>query len=149
MGRLKDIAMIIKQLSIFLENKTGRLVEVLSALGEVKIDIKAITIADTSEFGILRILVSRPEEALSLLRNRGFSVNLTEVLAIATPVEAGSFAKALRILSDENIGIEYMYGFSIGAKAAIIIRTDDISRASSVIRNSRMELLNATELNQL
>ena len=141
--------MIIKQLSIFLENNSCRLVEVLSTLGEEKIDIKAISIADTSEFGILRMLVSQPEEALQLLRKRGFSVNLTNVIAIATPVEAGSFAKALKILSDKSISIEYLYAFSIGKKAAIIIRTEDIEKATMTIRESSMELLNATELNQL
>lgn len=140
--------MVIKQLSVFLENKTGRLMEVLSALGEEKINIKAITIADTSEFGILRILVSHPAEALSLLKSRGFSVSLTDVLAIATPVEAGSFAKALRVLSDRNISIEYMYGFSIGEKAAIILCADDIGKAAAALKESGMDLIPADALNR-
>jgi len=141
--------MIIKQLSIFLENKTGRLTEVLSALGEEKIDIKAITLADTSAFGILRMLVSHPDEALSLLREKGFSVSLTDVLAVSTPVEAGSFARALQLLSSKDIGVEYMYGFSMGRKAAIILRTEDIDRAVGAIRESDMEILNADALHQL
>ena len=141
--------MVIKQLSVFLENKTGRLMEVLSALGEKKINIKAITIADTSEFGILRILVSHPAEALSLLKSRGFSVSLTDVLAIATPVQAGSFAKALRVLSDRNISIEYMYGFSIGEKAAIILCAEDIVKAAAALKDSGMELIPAGALNRL
>jgi hypothetical protein len=141
--------MIIKQLSVFLENKTGRLTEVIAAIGKEKIDIKALSIADTSEFGILRMLVSDPDKALKLLRDKGFSVSLTDVLAITTPVEAGSFSKALRILSDAGISIEYMYAFSMGLKAALILRTEDIEKAIDAISSSSMGLLNAHELNNL
>jgi hypothetical protein len=141
--------MIIKQISIFLENKSGRMVEVLSALGEEKINIKALTIADTSEFGILRMLVSKPEEALNILKDRDFSVTLTDVIAIAAPAEAASFSRALKILSDKNISIEYMYAFSMGTKAAIIIRTENIEKAIAAIRENNMDLLNAKELNEI
>lgn len=141
--------MIIKQLSIFLENKSGRLVEVLSTLGEEKINIKALTIADTSEFGILRILVSKPEEALKILKSKGFSVTLTDVIAIAAVAEAASFSRALKILSDKNISIEYMYAFSMGTKAAIIIRTENIEKAIAAIKENNMDLLNAKELNEI
>ena len=95
--------MTIKQLSIFLENKSGRLTEVLEALGKEKINITVFTIADTSEYGILRMIVSNPDESYKLLKQKGFSVNQTDVLTLSTPIEAGSFAKALRIFSDENI----------------------------------------------
>jgi len=141
--------MIIKQLSIFLENKSGRLTEVLSTLGSEKINIKVLTIADTSEFGILRMIVSNPEKALGLLKEKGFSVNLTDVLSIATPCEAGSFAKALRVLSDKHISIEYMYAFSIGKKAAIILRAEDTEKAITAIKENNMDLLDAEELYNL
>jgi hypothetical protein len=141
--------MIIKQVSVFLENKSGRLVEVLSVLGEHKIYIKALTIADTSEFGILRMLVSRPEEALNILKSRDFSVTLTDVIAIAAPAEAASFSRALKILSDKAISIEYLYAFSMKTKAAIIIRTENIEKAISAIRENNMDLLNAEELNEI
>lgn len=138
--------MIIKQLSIFLENKSGRLTEVLQTLGEEKISIAGLTIADTSEYGILRMVVSEPEKALKVLKERQFSVNLTDVLSIATPSEAGSFARALKLLSDEGISIEYMYAFSMGNKAAIIMRTDDIPATIEVMQKHKMELLNASKL---
>ncbi|MFP4060704.1 MAG: hypothetical protein ACLFUC_09515 [Bacteroidales bacterium] len=141
--------MLIKQLSVFLENKSGRITEVLSALGDETINIKALTVADTSEFGILRMLVSEPDKAYRILKNKEFSVNLTDVLMIATPCESGSFAKALKILSDKNISIEYMYAFSIGDKAALVMRTEDTDTAISAIQENNMELLNAKELNNL
>jgi hypothetical protein len=141
--------MIIKQLSIFLENKSGRLTEVLKTLSAEKIDVKALTVADTSEFGILRLLVSKPEQAYILLKEKGFSVNLTDVLGIATPREAGSFAHAMSLLSDKNISIEYVYAFSIGEKAVIVMRTDDIEKAIRAIRENNMELLDAGEFNNL
>lgn len=141
--------MMIKQLSVFLENKTGRLTEVLTVLGEEQINIKALTVADTSDFGILRMIVSDPQRAMNLLRNKGFSVNLTEVIAIATPCEAGSFARALALISEKNISIEYLYGFSIGQKAAIVMRTEDTQQALEALQNSKMDLLNAEELNSL
>jgi hypothetical protein len=141
--------MIIKQLTIFLENKSGRLTDVLKTLGAEKIDVKALTVADTSDFGILRMIVSRPDQALLLLREKGFSVNLTDVLTIATPREAGSFATALSLLSDKNISIEYVYAFSIGQKAVIVMRTEDTERAIRAIQENNMELLDAAELNNL
>ncbi len=138
--------MTIKQLSIFLENKSGRLTEVLETLGREKINVTALTIADTSEYGILRLIVSNPEKALILLKEKGFSVNLTEVLSITTPIEAGSFAKALRIFSDENISIEYMYAFSLEKKAMIVLRTDDTQKALNAIQKHKMELVKGSDL---
>lgn len=141
--------MTIKQLSIFLENKSGRLTEVLETLGNEKINITALTIADTSEYGILRMIVSEPENAYKILKQKNFSVNLSEVLSISTPVEAGSFAKALRIFSDENISIEYVYAFSLGKKAIIVLRTDNTTVALDAIRKHKMELIKASDLYEL
>jgi len=143
---LKICFMIVKQLSIFLENKSGRLTEVFEALGEEDIEIKTLTIADTSEFGILRIIVNDPENALHLLKKKGFSVNLTDVLSISTPTRASSFAKALRILSDEGLSIEYMYSFSIGEKEILIIRTDNIEQSVVTFQEHKMELIRASDL---
>lgn len=138
--------MTIKQLSVFLENKSGRLTEVLETLGQKKINITALTIADTSEYGILRLIVSDPEKAKNLLREKGFSVNLTDVLSISTPIEAGSFAKALRIFSDENISIEYMYAFSLEKKAMIVLRTEDTDQAIAAIQKHKMDLVRGSDL---
>jgi hypothetical protein len=138
--------MTIKQLSIFLENKSGRLTEVLETLGHEKINVTALTIADTSEYGILRLIVSDPEKAHRLLKEKGFSANLTEVLSITTPIEAGSFAKALRIFSDEDISIEYVYAFSLEKKAMIVLRTENTEKALAAIKKHGMELVKSSDL---
>jgi hypothetical protein len=141
--------MLIKQLSIFLENKSGRLTEALSTLGDEDINIKALSIAETTEFGIVRVIVSDPEKGYRILREKGFSVNLAEVLSIATSAECGSFARALKVLSDEDISIEYMYAFSVGGKAAIVLRTEDTAKALDAIRRNNMELLGGSEMSDL
>jgi len=141
--------MSIKQLSVFLENKSGRLTEVLETIGKEKINITALTIADTSEYGILRMIVSSPEKAYKLLKEKDFSVNLTEVLSIKTPAEAGSFSEAFKIFSDEGISIEYMYAFSLGNKAMIVLRTEDKEKALAAIQKNKMELINENDLYEL
>jgi len=103
--------MIIKQLSVFLENKSGRLAELTDILGEKDINMSALSIADTSEFGIIRMVVSKPEQALKILKENRFSVSLTEVLCLSIPNKPGSLSLALKILSDVDISIEYMYAF--------------------------------------
>lgn len=138
--------MIIKQLSIFLENKSGRLAEVLSVLGDAGIAIKALTIADTSEYGILRLIVSDDAKALESLRSEGFSVNLTNVILVSTPSEAGSFARILKIMAQNKISIEYMYAYSFGPKAAIIMRPDDEKRAISIMKDNDIDLISNSDL---
>ena len=138
--------MYIKQLSIFLENKSGRLTDVLDILGEKNINITALSIADTSEYGILRLIVSDPEAAYDLLKSQNFSVNLNEVLSIATPNEAGALAKALNLLSNEGISIEYMYAFSQGEKSLIVLRTNDQEKTIEILQKHKMELIKASDL---
>ena len=106
--------MIIHQFSVFLENKSGRITEVLEVLGEENIRITALTVADTAEFGILRLLVSDPEKARDILKEHAFTVNLTEVISVVAPNEAKHYAKVLKILSDLDISVEYTYAFSTG-----------------------------------
>ena len=91
--------MIIHQLSVFLENKSGRLTEVLEVLGEENIRITALSVADTSEFGILRLLVPEPDKAREILKKRLFTVNITEVISIIAPNEAKHYARVLKVLS--------------------------------------------------
>lgn len=141
--------MIIKQLSIFLENKSGRLAEVLRVLGEAGIAIKALTIADTSEYGILRLIVSNDATALEALRAHGFSVNLTDVISVATPSEAGSFAHILKIMAEHQISMEYMYAFSFGNKAAIVMRPDNIARTIEVMKGKGIDLITGNELREM
>jgi hypothetical protein len=138
--------MSIKQLSIFLENKSGRLTEVLETLGQQKINIAALSIADTSEYGILRLIVSDPQESLKLLKAREFSVNMTDVIAIETPIEAGSFAVALKNFSEENISIEYMYAFAYHDKGIMVMRTDDRQKAFKLIENKKIKVVTIDDI---
>ncbi len=133
--------MSIKQLSIFLENKSGRLTEVLETLGHEKICILALSIADTSEYGILRLIVSKPDEALHLLKERNFSVNQTDVIGIETPVEAGSFAHVLKCFSAESISIEYMYAFAYNEKGIMVLRTDNQEKSLKLVEKNRFQLV--------
>jgi hypothetical protein len=138
--------MIVHQLSVFLENKSGRLTEVLETLGQGNIKVTALSVADTSEFGILRMIVSDPEKAKKLLKEKSFTVNLTEVLSIITPNEAKYYAKALKILSDIEISIEYTYAFSVGEKSVIILRTNNAELAIKTLQEHAIELLKASDL---
>jgi len=139
----------IKQISVFLENKSGRLAEVLGSLGQKKIKINALTIADTSEYGILRFIVNDFQGAIDTLREKGFTVNVTDVIAVSTPSQAGSFAKVLQTLADENISVEYMYAFKWGTNACIVLRPEVIETALHVLRQHHFQLLSSSELDNL
>jgi hypothetical protein len=138
--------MIIKQLSIFLENKSGRLSEVSKILGYCGINMSAFSVADTSEFGILRLIVSDPVRACEVLRENQFSVSLTEVVCLNCPNEPGSLAKALQILSDHQISIEYLYAYSMGDSANVVLKPDQLDQCIKVLQEHKMELVKASEL---
>jgi hypothetical protein len=138
--------MIIEQLSVFLENKSGRLTEVLEVLGKDNIRITALSIADTSEFGILRIIVSDPDRARALLKQQHFTVNITEVISVMAPDEARYYAKVLKILSDIDISVEYTYAFSTGKKSVIILKCSNNDKAIHALKEHEMELLKASDL---
>jgi hypothetical protein len=141
--------MIIHQLSVFLENKSGRLTEVLEALGGENIRVTALSVADTSEFGILRMIVSDPSKAREVLKSRQFTVNITDVISIMAPNEAKYYAMVLRILSDKDISIEYTYAFSIGEKSVIILRCSNTETAIEALKEHEMELIKASDLYKL
>jgi hypothetical protein len=138
--------MIIQQLSVFLENKSGRLTDVTEALKEKKINVSALSIADTSDYGILRLIVSDPAVAVSTLREKGFSVGLTDVLCLSMPNKPGSLALALRIMSDAGLSIEYMYAFSMSDRALAIIRCEKTKDAIRVFSDHKLELIKASDL---
>lgn len=123
-----------KQLSVFVENKVGRLSGVLNVLKDNNIDISALSLADTSEYGILRLVVDKPDEAVIALKEYGVMVKCTEVIAAAMDDAPGGLAYLLSVLSEANVGIEYMYAF-IGkaeGKAWTVLRVDDIEKATAV-----------------
>jgi len=139
--------MIIKQLSVFLENKTGRLNEVTQLLGNSGINMSAFSVADTSEFGILRVIVSDPEKALTILKEAEFSVRLTDVVCLNSPNEAGALARALDILSSENVFIEYLYAYSMNDKSAnIVLKPDNIQKCIEVLQKHQLELVKASDM---
>lgn len=141
--------MTVNQISIFLENKYGKLSEILSMLAEEKIRIIAATIADTSEYGILRIIVSDPQQAYKILKNNNVSANLTDVLAIVTNSCAGSFAETLSYFTKGGLSIEYMYCFSIKDRAILILRTNNREAAREVIRRQNLEYICENDLIKL
>ncbi|GHT71245.1 amino acid-binding protein [Bacteroidia bacterium] len=138
--------MTINQISIFLENKYGKLSEILALLGKENIRIIAATVADTSEFGILRMIVSDAQEAYRLLNENNVNANLTDVLAITTESSAGTFASTLALFTQAGISIEYMYCFSVREKAILILRTNNRESALEVIRRQNLGYLSENEL---
>lgn len=139
--------MIIKQLSVFLENKTGRLNEVTQLLGNAGINMSALSLADTSEFGILRLIVSEPQKALSILKEAEFSGSLTDVICLNSPNVPGALAKALNILSEEGVFIEYLYAYSMDNKSAnIVLKPDNIQKCIEVLQAHKMELVSASDM---
>jgi hypothetical protein len=138
--------MVINQLSVFLENKSGRLTEVLEVLGKDNIRITALSVADTAEFGILRLIVPDPEKTRELLKKHNFTVNLTEVISVMAPNEAQHYAKILRVLSDLDISVEYTYAFSLGDKSLIILRCSNTDEAIKALKSHEVEFLKASDL---
>jgi hypothetical protein len=138
--------MIISQLSVFLENKAGRIAEVLEVLGKNNFRITALSVADTSEFGILRLIVEDPEAARKILRENNFTVNISEVISVMAPDEAKYYAKILKILSATGISVEYTYAFSRGKKALIFLQCNDNLKAIKSLQEHEMELMKASDL---
>ena len=127
--------MSIKQLSIFLENKTGRINEVTKILGKNGINMQAFSMAETTDFGILRLIVTEVEKAVEVLRNENFAVMLTDVVCIGCPNVAGSLSKILDKLAENEIFIEYMYAFAEGDKANVVIRPNNITNCLKVLED--------------
>lgn len=143
--------MLVKQISIFLENKSGRLAEVTKILGGNDIDISALSIADTTDFGILRLIVNKPEQAEAVLKENGFTVSCTSVIAIAIKDEPGSLSVALEILDKESIGIEYMYAF-VGKttdEALVILRVENPEKAIAVLTENNVKVLPSSKVYEL
>ena len=133
--------MTIKQLSVFLENKTGRINEVAKILGANGINMKAFSMAETADFGILRLIVSEVDKAVEVLRGANFAVMLTDVVCLSVPNVAGALSGILETLASNDIFIEYMYAFSEGDAANVVIRPNDIARCVSVLSTCNCTLL--------
>jgi hypothetical protein len=138
--------MLIKQLSIFLENKKGRFNEVAAILGKAGINMTAFTVAENSDFGILRLIVSDPEGARALLKENRYAVSVTDVICIRMPNVPGALATVMNIIDSADISIEYMYAFSSGNTALSIIRPNNLDKTVQVLHDNKVVLLAASEL---
>ena len=134
--------MFIKQLSVFIENRSGRLEQVTHVLKENNINIISISLADTSDYGLLRLILSDPDKAITILKEQGFSATITDVIAVKFTQHVGQLSELLTILSNADIDIEYMYSLtSVKDNAAIVIKTNDQQKALDTISESSFELL--------
>ncbi len=133
----------VTQISVFLENRKGRLFEVCSLMGNNEINILALTIAETEDFGILRMIVDKPEDALSLLKKNGFMATLTDVVVVEIEDVPGGLAKVLGILNIEALNIEYMHAFlgRATAKAYMVFRFDDPDTAIAALQKNGIRVI--------
>ena len=125
--------MMIKQLSVFVQNETGRLVRVTEILQEAGINISALSLAETEEYGILRMIVSDIDLAAETLKKNGYKVKVIDVICLVTPDVPGALNEKLKLLAEERVDVIYMYGYSNGGKARLILKTSDPKRASELL----------------
>ncbi|PLX80088.1 MAG: amino acid-binding protein [Desulfuromonas sp.] len=133
----------VAQISIFIENKTGRLAEVSRVLGDAGVNIRALSLADTSDFGILRLIVDQTDKAKEVLKKEGFTVSKTEVIAVEVPDRPKGLYSILDILDKGKVNVEYMYAFveRCGENAVIIFRFDDVDAAIKVLTENSVQVL--------
>lgn len=133
----------VEQISIFIENKSGRLAEITGILGENGINIRALSLADTSDFGILRLIVDDSKKALQLLKEQRFTVSITHVIGVEVSDTPGGLTSILQILDKDSVNVEYMYAFveRSGDNAVIIFRFDDVDEAISALTQNGIKVL--------
>ena len=141
--------MLTKQLSIFLENKRGRFTEVAKLLGEEGVNMTAFTVSENSDFGILRLIVSDTEQAIKILRDHKYAVTEADVICFHCPNKPGALGCVMDIITNEGIFIEYMYAFSEGESANVIIRPDNLDKCVEVLTANKLELLATSGLYKL
>ena len=135
----------IQQLSVFLENREGRLDEVLAVLASNDVNIVALSLADTSDYGMLRMIVSDPNKGRAVLKDNGITAMLTDVVALRVPHATGSLSKAMHQIVEGELNIEYMYAFANGEDASAVLKTDDPARVVDILRGSGFDVWEAAE----
>lgn len=140
--------MIIKQISVFVENKPGHMAQVTGAIGDAGVNIRALSIADTSDFGILRLIVDNPEKAVEALKAADMTVSLTDVIAVGIDDVPGAFAQVVQLMSDTGVSIEYMYAFISRAngKAFVIMRIEDLDKGIQALQKAGFQMLSNEEV---
>lgn len=149
--RKGDCKMKIKQISVFLENRKGRLSKAMNVLSNAGVNIRALSIADTSEFGILRMIVPEPEIAEEKLAENNFVVKVNEIIAVEVSDEPGGLDTVLGLLNNANVNVEYLYAFVEKKinKAIVVIRTEDLDASIKVLEEGGVTILSAEEINKL
>lgn len=137
-----------EQISVFLENKAGRLAEVTAILAETDVNIRALALADTSDFGVLRLIVNDNQKAIQALKNRGFTVSKTDVVAVEVEDRPGGLNRILDILHQAGINVEYMYAFvqHIGKNAVMIFRIDAIDEAIKLLQKNNVTVIEGSKV---
>ena len=135
----------IQQLSVFMENREGRLDEILKILSEAGVNIVALSLADTSEYGMLRMIVSDPHKGRAALKDEGITAMLTDVVALRVPHATGSLSKAMHQIVEGEVNIEYMYAFANGSDAAAVLKSDAPARVIDILKGSGFDVYSADE----
>lgn len=138
----------VEQIAVFLENKSGRLAEITRILAENDINIRALSVADTADFGILRLIVDKVDKAKEVLRAGGFTVGKTNVVAVEVPDRSGGLSGVLQVVTDAGLNVEYMYAFvnRSGANAVLIFRFDEMDKAIEVLQQNGFTLLTGAQI---
>lgn len=141
----------LKQISVFLENRKGRLWKALNILSNANINIRALSIADTSEFGILRMIISETELGKEILEEANFVVKVNDVIAVGVPDMPGGLENVLKFLNQNDVNVEYLYAFvdKKGEKAVVVIRTEDIDAGITALKAGGITVLSEEEINNL
>jgi len=143
--------MAIKQLSVFVENKEGKLREITDILAKAGIDIRALSIADTSEFGILRLIVRDPQKAKALLEKNGFVATINDVVGVEINDRPGGLAEIVRLFAERDINMEYMYAFLTRTenKAYLVVRVDDSSEVENLLESEKIRILTPADIDNM
>ena len=141
----------VDQLAVFLENKSGRLAAIAKALSDSNINIRALSVADTADFGILRLIVDDTGKAIQVLKEEGFTVGKAEVIAVEVADKPGGLARVLAVLNEAGLNVEYMYAFveKSGENAVLIFRFDDPDMAITILQNAGIRILTSEEVRSI
>jgi len=138
----------VEQIAVFLENKSGRLAEITRVLAENNINIRALSVADTADFGILRLIVDKVDEAKEVLKANSFTVGKTNVIAVEVPDRTGGLAGVLKTVEAAGLNVEYMYAFvnNSGENAVLIFRFDDMDKAINALQEAKFTILSGARI---